>query len=839
MRVLLIPLALPAHAIEEFEDNEPGAEAGLSAEGTLEAGLSLPTITLKTAEGAPVLDGYVESAFWSSSPALELPWEMFPVRLAPAEVTTRVWVRISSSHVYVAFEADDDDMSQLRSGVRSRDGIKNDDYVSIVVDPSGRGLRKYEFRVNPSGSVSDVLQDTPSDRYIYDWDAQWQAAARISPHGYSVEMAIPRPETRMASDAEPGAEARLPLVILKRHHPRRVDRTLGNVFQLVLLEPPDKLPPSGALSEVAPAGGGSVPAATDDGDAGQASSASAAGDGEGEGARNPQDKVPRLTLVPHFVFDKNEERSLGGSFEQVDDQRRYAVGFSMKYAVSEQSWLGMTVNPNYSETESDIARDSINNQFDPFQPEQRTMFVDVGEYFQTLNKAVYTRNIVQPDIAISYLGSGQEYTSGVLLALDQQTQITMPDNLGSDTVSVDDESTALAFNSEHYFGKRSLGLLGTFRSGEDYHNALLSVAGTGNLGVDDKVRGQLMVSDTEYPQRFAEDLCNSSGCTTTPPVADCELGYCTVNPFVKRAEFDSSLQGYNLQLRYKHDGPESLYWARYYDVSPDFRADLGFIKRVDFRAINFAYGRKWYFQTAEKDESQSRLRGYLVAGHMRSHEEDDALETSYTGWLEFRGSYQTTLRVGRWLRDRAVNRLDQADLSVADNAPMFREQYWQWYSQTSPFASWTLYFDGRWGRTADPENLVLGDLREMIPKLEWFSGRLSLMTSLTWRTFHVDDARLYKEEFFTLRAMYYQSPKITHRMLWTRDLTKRDIDRWRGDELDKETDGIFEYTVIYQPDPKWKLLSGVRFEQEYQSDVDERGLTAREIYFKAERMLQF
>lgn len=784
----------PAWGQDVLGDQNSEAADAAAADNAQMQGPSIPQLATRLSTGAPAIDGDLSDPFWQQLDDIAIEYELFPVRLRAAGVTTRVRIALTDTHFYAAFDAHDPDISALRSALRERDGLKSDDYVSLVLDPAGQGLRKYEFRVNPHGSQSDVLQDTVGDRYLYDWDTDWQAAAQITEQGYRVELAIPRQGAHLSPE-DPDAPARL-LVMLKRHYPRQIERTLGTAVELLL--------PDGAPLAELPAG-----------------------------------SARRLTLTPHYVYDLDEDRDIGGSFAQVDEQQRHAAGVYLDYQISAERRLLMTVNPNYAEVESDIARDSINNPFDPYEPEKRELFVDAREYFRTLNEVVYTRNIVEPDIGAAHFWSTPTTTSGLLGAMDSQTRVYMPDNLGSDVVTLVDNSQSFAFNYERQSDKRSFGVLGTLRTAEDYHNAVLSFNGTGNLGVDDKVRGQLLVSDTRYPQRFAEDLCDSAGCTELPPAPDCELGDCATTPYVQRADFDDTLRGYNLQLRYNHDGPDSLYWARYYDVSPDFRADLGFIRRVDYRALNLAYGRKWYFQANKEDESQSRIRAYLIGGHMRSHSDNQPLKTTFGIWGEFRGSYQTIARVGWQHRKRAVNRIDQSDLSAGDNAPRFDEHYWQWFFQTSPFPAWTLHLDGRWGSVADPDNLVLGKMRELKPRLQYSTDRLDLMAELTQRHFETDGEQLYKESFASLTALYHADNGITHRLLWLRDLTKRDTDRWRGDELGRETSQTLEYTQIFSPYRHWQLMWGVRLVSDYESDIDERGLTERELYFKVQREITF
>jgi len=140
-----------------------------------------------------------------------------------------------------------------------------------------------------------------------------------------------------------------------------------------------------------------------------------------------------------------------------------------------------------------------------------------------------------------------------------------------------------------------------------------------------------------------------------------------------------------------------------------------------------------------------------------------------------------------------------------------------------------------WTAVADPENLVLGQLREIKPKLHYTAGRLDLIADLTLRDFSTDGDRLYKEQFFSLTALYHDPRGLTHRLLWLNDVTERDIDRWRGAELARETSRTLEYTQIYSPHPAWQLMWGLRLVKDYESDINKQDLTAREVYFKVQR----
>ena len=839
IRKLLLALLLgyAGHALSatDSEDEAPGSDVGLSAESMpAEEGARLPEVSFEVIDGEPVIDGLLDDVFWQQATPFVLEYELYPTRLDPAVVETKAWVGRGRTHTYVAFEAFDPKPENMRSAIREHDATKEDDYVSIIIDPTGTLAKKYEFRVNPHGSLSDVLQDTISDRYIYDWDTEWDGAAQINANGYTVEIAIPHGSIRTPEKTE--GENPKGAVILKRSYPRRVDRTLGTFF-LYSAATPDEGPgpavavQSGAEGQQAgadtPAPSGAV-TRTEEPAAAPPVPVVAAGEGQAEDTGIKFD--PRV----HYIYHKDEERSIGGSFEETDDHDLHEVGLDIDIHFDSARTLSLTANPNYTEVEADIARQSINNPFVIFQPEKRRFFKSTVEYYNTLIPTVYTRNVIQPRWGGSYIGDASSNSFGAFGVSDEETNVIVPDTFGSDEVELKERSESAGTRFRHSKDKRSTGLVGTYRSADGYHNALGGVDGLWDISPDDKLRYQFLYSETRYPQRFAEDLCEEEGCTTEPQPEFCPLGECATNAQVLRADFTRTLSDYAFKVRYKHDGPDALYWVTYEDFAPDFRADLGLQNSIDVRTLNLAYGRKWYLNTFSDDEGKSRIRGYLVYTHSKTHSDDEQVEDGLGIWGEFRGSYQSVLRIGKRLRERAVNRINQNSLAAGDNAPLFDEDYWQWYFETSPWTHWTLNFDGRWGEVADADNLVLGDLREVKPKISYRVDNWQFILQTTYREFDYEDEGLYKERFASFTTVYRHSNRVSHRLLYLDDLTRQDTERWRGEALDKEVSREIEYAYIYRPSKKLRLLTGAKAEYEFESDVDDGDIVNREIYFKVE-----
>ncbi len=785
---------------------ENEADVGLAAESMPDSDqLDIPVLIIEAIDGEPVIDGKLDDEFWQKAQHLDLQIELYPERLSPAVVATKAYVAATKTHLYVAFDASDPDIKDIRSALRERDASKEDDYVSIIIDPTGSMVRKFEFRVNPDGTLSDVLQDVISDRYIYDWDTQWVGAAMRSETGYSVEIGIPADAIYIPS--EKILEKSRGAVILKRSYPRSVDRTLATFFYFER----KKSEKGGTIDSLS----------------------SVSGD-EPEEREIPY--IPKkLTVTPHYSYHLDETRDIGGDFEQEDDTDEHSVGIDARYKISTSSSFGLTINPNFTEVEADIARDSINNPFNIFQPEKRSFFKPATEYFSSLIPVVYTRNIIRPRVGGGYLNDAGTNSFALFATDDRETEVIVPDSLGSDKVELIEDSYSGALRYRMSRDRHTSGITGTYRAGEGYHNATLNYDGLFDLGPDDKFRYHFSYSNSEYPQSFAEDLCEDDGCTEEVLPEPCFLGDCSTNAQVLRTDYGNRLDGYNVQMRYKHDGPKGLYWVGYQEISDEYRADLGFVRQVDIRDINVAYGKKWYLKALEDDDGKSRIRTYVIGKYMRSHDDNDLLEKGISFWAEFRGSFQSVARIGYRYRDRAVNRIDQGTLSVGDNAPLFEENYVQWYYEISPRYNWKLNFDGRVGDIADATNLVLGFMVELEPKITFRYGPFEFSAGGTFRDYELDGSQLYSEQFLAFTALYRSSKKFSHRFLYLDDVTKRDTERWIEEELAREEEKTFEYTFTYQPTKTWKFLTGVKLEYEYESDIDDGDITEHQFYCKVEK----
>src|SRR5262249_43580919 len=69
--------------------------------------------------------------------------------------------------------------------------LEVDDRVLVVLDPFLDHKNGFFFSVNPSGARADGQISNNAQDLVYDWDGIWDARARITPEGWTAEIAIP------------------------------------------------------------------------------------------------------------------------------------------------------------------------------------------------------------------------------------------------------------------------------------------------------------------------------------------------------------------------------------------------------------------------------------------------------------------------------------------------------------------------------------------------------------------------------------------------------------------------------------------------------------------------
>ena len=252
------------------------------------------------------------------------------------------------------------------------------------------------------------------------------------------------------------------------------------------------------------------------------------------------------------------------------------VGLTARWGITPSLTLTGTINPDFSQVEADVAQLDINERFALFFEERRPFFLEGISAFNVPNRIIFTRTVVDPNWGIKLAGKAGRNGLGVFVTEDSINSLLFPSNQGTDSTLLDEPVTSGVLRYRRDVGAASaVGVVYTGREGDDYHNRVAGVDGFFRPRETDNLMIHYLRSDTLYPSAVAGDFGQ---------------------PF---EAFDDDFW----EVRYEHDSRNWNWAVDYEDYGPGFRADNGFVPRVDMRraqvlAIRRFWGNEdsWYDQ---------------------------------------------------------------------------------------------------------------------------------------------------------------------------------------------------------------------------------------------------
>ena len=271
-----------------------------------------------------------------------------------------------------------------------------------------------------------------------------------------------------------------------------------------------------------------------------------------------------LEIIPTVTASASKDRPSGqGDWLGADESEG---GLDVRWGITPDMYLNATLNPDFSQVEADSPQLDVNNTFALFFPERRTFFLDGSDYFETRQNLVHTRTIAEPEYGAKLTGKSGAHTFGLLAANDRSTSFVIPGSLRSSTASLGDTPSDVAIGRYRadIFGNSTIGALVTDRQGSGYRNTVMSLDTLLRPTDQDTIAIQAMRSRSSYPGQIQRD-------------------------FGQQAD----IAGDNLFVEYSHADRRWDWRVGYFDVGEDFRADLGFINRVDYKHVVTTVGHTW------------------------------------------------------------------------------------------------------------------------------------------------------------------------------------------------------------------------------------------------------
>jgi hypothetical protein len=425
--------------------------------------LSGETIRIARAAGRITVDGELSDEGWQNVERVEKWYETNPGDNVEPKVRSVGYVAYDNEFFYAGFEFDDPDPTSIRAPFSDRDNISGTftDYGGVILDTRNDGHSGVLLLATPRGiqydaSTEDASGEDSSPDYF------WDAAARITERGWTLEIRVPFSSLRY-KNVDPHTWG----IMLYRNYPRdfryqmfstRLPRG-GNCFvcRANVLVGLERLP-----------SGGHVVAA------------------------------PYISASS----EANPTGALGSRL--VSDSARFRGGLDVKWTPDADNALDLTIKPDFSQIESDTAQISTNERFALFFPEKRTFFLEGVELLSTPIQAAYTRTITAPRWGSRLTGKAGGVSYTALLADDDGGgSLVIPGADSSILVGQPSDSYALIARAKRDIGRSFVSVLVTDRESQDgdSHNRVIGPDFQWRPTSNDAVTGQLLFSHTQTPNR--------------------------------------------------------------------------------------------------------------------------------------------------------------------------------------------------------------------------------------------------------------------------------------------------------------------------------------------------
>ncbi len=491
-----------------------------------------------------VVDGDLGDEGWKDVPAVDTWYETNPGDNVVPKVKSVGYLAYDDKSFYAGFRLEDPNPRAIRAPVGDRDNVPpSTDYAGVILDTRHDRRTGILFLANPRGIQYDAVQDDASGNEDSAPDFFWESKGKVTDEGWILEIRIPFSSLRYAKrDVQTWG------IMLYRNYPREFRYQMfstrlprgGSCF--ICFE--NELP---GLRDL-PSGG-------------------------------------HLVLAPYASGSRRDEPAgeLGTPLQNggLDGD----LGIDVKWTPHASVAVDATINPDFSQIESDVAQIGANERFALFFPEKRPFFLEGVELLRTPMQAVYTRTVTSPRFGLRGTGKAGGWSYTALAADDRGGgSVIIPGPNESELADQDFHSVVGIGRLRRDFGKSFVSLLVSDREldGPAY-NRVFGPDFQWRHGDGDTVTGQYLASWSRTPDR--------------PDLA---------------TEWDGrTLKGHGADVWWSHNRTHADWFVQYKDFGDGFRADNGFVPQVGFRQEYAEAG--W---TARPSSGPvRRVRSYFIFDH--------------------------------------------------------------------------------------------------------------------------------------------------------------------------------------------------------------------------------
>ena len=685
---------------------------------------SLPRIT------QPIkVDGDLSDPGWADALVIGTFYEFQPGNGTEPPVKTIARVGRDDKYFYASFWCAEPDIGKIRAPYVDRDGVTDQqDYVGILLDVDNARRSAVDFWINPRGIQTDsMLNESPfGEDTAPDWF--WDSAGRIGTDSWTAEVRIP-----LASLRYPNKDPQDWALIVYRVWPREYNYQFYNV----------RIPRgsscflcwSATVQEI-------------------------------EGLPQGMHYVlaPYAAGFSETVYPPNPtDGSLPGSPDTVTKGQ---VGLDLKWLPDAGTIVDATINPDFSQVESDVVQIGVNQRFALFYPEKRPFFLEQVDLLQTPIQAIYTRTITDP-LWGARLTSREGATSYTVLVTDDRGGGTVinPGPVFSGAAPQDFQSYVALGRLRHDVGNSFIGAVATARSGEGgTYNYVFGPDFQWRPNDADLVTAQYLYSFSRLPDR--------------PDLSPEWLG--------------QKISGFGLSANWTHTTYHWDWQLQYDDFADGFRADDGFVPQVGYKQGTWVGGYRIY-----PTGFFSRIH-FLTGGNYSVDRNGDLISRRVFPGIAFQALGGTR------------GEFDYNVEAVAIGGKTLEYDRFVWTVTSSPSGLLPIIgVSGNYGQQPDVENVRVGRGGDvLITALVRPTDHLGLDLRLErqWIDESVGDVQgnLFTADVARLKAVYVFNAKMLLRLIGQYQEVRRDPALWIQPVLRKE--GSFAGSALFSYKLNWQSV---------------------------------
>jgi hypothetical protein len=703
-------------------------------------------IHIRRATGPLVIDGDLGEPAWQDAQEVDRWYEFRPGDNIEPAVASRAWLAYDDRALYVAFDLADPEPARITAPYGDQDDISGNatDFAGIIIDARADGKTATEFLATPRGVKFDAVTDDATGNEDASPDFFWEAAGRITEAGWQMELRIPFSSLRYENRDPHGWG-----IILIRNYPR--DRRYqfasnpiprgSNCFVCTArkLTGLSSLPPGG-----------------------------------------------HIVSAP-YIASSAESVPLGEVGSSLADAKYGSeIGADLKWTPNPDNAVDLTLNPDFSQVESDATQISANERFAILYPEKRPFFLEGVELLSTPLDAVYTRTITSPRWGGRATGEIGPSAYTLLVSQDRGGGVlVLPGPLGSRFVNQESESTVVVSRLRRDFrGNSFVSLLGTAREYEgDSFNRVIGPDFQWRPDERKSLTGQFLLSSTR-----------DRGTDTNAATTSAHAGH----------------------LSWSYSNKTFDYVVDYTDISHDFRADSGFIPQVGYRGAIVEGGYTRY----PKGMFFHRFRSFVVARR----------EAEIGGETIFQRIAPGFTADGRWSSAWSIF---AAAEKVQSGGRVFDQQRLHYHVDLRPTQRITdVCINGWIGDGVDFMESRLGQGASINAGATFRRGNhFSVRLSTSWQWLDIDEGRVFTAQVQRARGTYnFDSRKFLRGIV---EYVRTDRDPALHASPVESRDGGLTGSMLFAYKLNWQSVLFVGYGENYGLDEnDAMAPTGRQLFLK-------